>query len=225
MLLRANVLATGRSGCRPLLVETLFQMLAKGISPRVPEKGSVGASGDLAPLAHLALGMLGEGECLYKNRWVPSCEALSRCRHRARSACGQRRPGASEWNPMHGRGRRISVAPSRACGLAVGPLWSDGARSPARNARRLRRADSHRQASRRATRVRSPSTRASRRQRNPELASARRSASARCLLSPLYAASPRSRKSGPRPRPRNGGSGERDPPPTTRWYSPTRMKS
>jgi histidine ammonia-lyase len=76
MLLRANVLATGRSGCRPLLVETLFRMLAKGISPRVPEKGSVGASGDLAPLAHLALAMLGEGECFYKHHWVPSCEAL-----------------------------------------------------------------------------------------------------------------------------------------------------
>jgi histidine ammonia-lyase len=76
MLLRANVLAIGRSGCRPLLVETLLQMLASGISPRVPEKGSVGASGDLAPLAHLALAMVGEGESLYKGRWVSSCEAL-----------------------------------------------------------------------------------------------------------------------------------------------------
>jgi histidine ammonia-lyase len=76
MLLRANVLAIGRSGCRQVLVETLFEMLARGVLPRIPEKGSVGASGDLAPLAHLALAMLGEGECLYKGRWVPSSEAL-----------------------------------------------------------------------------------------------------------------------------------------------------
>jgi histidine ammonia-lyase len=76
MLLRANVLATGHSGCRALLVETLFSMLAQDIAPRIPEKGSVGASGDLAPLAHLALAMLGEGECLYQGKWMPSGEAL-----------------------------------------------------------------------------------------------------------------------------------------------------
>jgi histidine ammonia-lyase len=76
MLLRANVLATGRSGCRPILVEMLLCMLARGVSPRVPEKGSVGASGDLAPLAHLALAMMGEGDCRYQDRWMPSCEAL-----------------------------------------------------------------------------------------------------------------------------------------------------
>lgn len=77
MLLRANVLAAGYSGCRPLVVETLLRMLARGVSPRVPEKGSVGASGDLAPLAHLALGMIGEGQSLYKGQWMPSREALS----------------------------------------------------------------------------------------------------------------------------------------------------
>jgi histidine ammonia-lyase len=76
MLLRANVLATGYSGCRPVLVDTLFRMLSRGVSPRIPEKGSVGASGDLAPLAHLALAMLGEGQCLYKGQWMPSIEAL-----------------------------------------------------------------------------------------------------------------------------------------------------
>ncbi|HTA42080.1 MAG TPA: histidine ammonia-lyase [Bryobacteraceae bacterium] len=77
MLLRANVLATGYSGCRPVLVETLLGMLTRGVSPRIPEKGSVGASGDLAPLAHLALGMIGEGQSLYKGGWIPSREALS----------------------------------------------------------------------------------------------------------------------------------------------------
>lgn len=76
MLLRANVLATGHSGCRPLLIDALLCMLACDICPRIPEKGSVGASGDLAPLAHLALALIGEGECLYKGQWMPSLEAL-----------------------------------------------------------------------------------------------------------------------------------------------------
>jgi histidine ammonia-lyase len=76
MLLRANVLAAGYSGCRPLLIETLFEMLERGVSPRIPEKGSVGASGDLAPLAHLALAMIGEGRSLYQGSFIPSGEAL-----------------------------------------------------------------------------------------------------------------------------------------------------
>ncbi|HLH42443.1 MAG TPA: histidine ammonia-lyase [Bryobacteraceae bacterium] len=76
MLLRANVLATGCSGCRPLLVDTLFLMMAQEVYPRIPSKGSVGASGDLAPLAHLALAMIGEGECFYRGRRLPSAEAL-----------------------------------------------------------------------------------------------------------------------------------------------------
>ena len=76
MLLRANVLATGHSGCRPLVAETIFQMLAHRVTPRIPEKGSVGASGDLAPLAHLALAMIGEGHCFHAGQWRPSREAL-----------------------------------------------------------------------------------------------------------------------------------------------------
>jgi histidine ammonia-lyase len=62
MLLRANVLARGHSGARPALVDLLLAMLDRGVHPRVPEQGSVGASGDLAPLAHLALVLIGEGE-------------------------------------------------------------------------------------------------------------------------------------------------------------------
>lgn len=61
MLLRANVLAKGCSGIRPIVVEQLLAMLNAGIYPPVPEQGSVGASGDLAPLSHLALGLIGEG--------------------------------------------------------------------------------------------------------------------------------------------------------------------
>src|SRR3954469_2351330 len=61
MLLRANVIAKGYSGARPELVDLLCAMLEAGLHPPVPEQGSVGASGDLAPLAHLALSMIGEG--------------------------------------------------------------------------------------------------------------------------------------------------------------------
>jgi histidine ammonia-lyase len=62
MLLRANVLATGHAGCRPDLVDLLAGMLNAGLFPPIPEQGSVGASGDLAPLAHLALALIGEGD-------------------------------------------------------------------------------------------------------------------------------------------------------------------
>ena len=61
LLLRANTLALGHSGCRPLLVDRLLDFLRLGIHPVVPEQGSVGASGDLAPLAHLALPLIGRG--------------------------------------------------------------------------------------------------------------------------------------------------------------------
>ncbi|MDB4884585.1 MAG: Histidine ammonia-lyase [Gemmatimonadetes bacterium] len=64
MLLRANVIAKGFSGARPLLVDLLAGMLNAGLYPPVPEQGSVGASGDLAPLAHLALSLIGEGDLL-----------------------------------------------------------------------------------------------------------------------------------------------------------------
>ncbi len=62
VLLRANALARGNSGCRPKVVEALLDLLNAGIHPRVPAMGSVGASGDLAPLAHVALALIGEGE-------------------------------------------------------------------------------------------------------------------------------------------------------------------
>ena len=65
MLLRANVIAKGYSGARPVLVDLLAGMLNAGLYPPIPEQGSVGASGDLAPLAHLALAMIGEGD-LYR---------------------------------------------------------------------------------------------------------------------------------------------------------------
>ncbi|HVG28599.1 MAG TPA: histidine ammonia-lyase [Pyrinomonadaceae bacterium] len=78
MLLRANVLALGYSGARAAVVETLLAMLERGVVPVVPEKGSVGASGDLAPLAHLALAAIGEGEAFYEGERVAGGEAMRR---------------------------------------------------------------------------------------------------------------------------------------------------
>jgi histidine ammonia-lyase len=76
LLLRANTLAVGRSGCRPVVVERLLDLLRLGIHPVVPEQGSVGASGDLAPLAHLALPLIGRGHVESGGRIVASAEAL-----------------------------------------------------------------------------------------------------------------------------------------------------
>src|SRR5215204_178032 len=78
LLLRANVLAAGFSGARPLVIETLIAMLEKGVTPVIPAKGSVGASGDLAPLAHLALAAIGEGEVFYKAERLAAAIALDR---------------------------------------------------------------------------------------------------------------------------------------------------
>src|SRR5437879_5214447 len=80
MLLRANVLALGFSGIRFEIIEMLCQMLNRGVHPVVPEKGSVGASGDLAPLAHLALSLIGEGEAFSEGKRMQSGEALKRAK-------------------------------------------------------------------------------------------------------------------------------------------------
>ena len=80
LLLRANVLAQGYSGCRPVLIEALLRLLESGVTPVIPEKGSVGASGDLAPLAHLALTVIGEGEAFYRGERMPSAKALQRAK-------------------------------------------------------------------------------------------------------------------------------------------------
>jgi histidine ammonia-lyase len=76
LLLRANTLALGHSGCRPLLVDRLLAFLAAGIHPVVPEQGSLGASGDLAPLAHLALPLIGRGQVEFGGAIVPALIAL-----------------------------------------------------------------------------------------------------------------------------------------------------
>ena len=78
LLLRANALATGHSGTRVEVAELLLECLARGVLPRVPSRGSVGASGDLAPLAHLALPLIGEGEAWFDGELLPGGEALAR---------------------------------------------------------------------------------------------------------------------------------------------------
>jgi len=78
MALRAQVIAIGHSGVRARVVDLLIAMLNAGIHPRIPAQGSVGASGDLAPLAHLALSLIGEGEAYYEGALVESASALAR---------------------------------------------------------------------------------------------------------------------------------------------------
>lgn len=76
LLLRANALLKGFSGVRPVVVETLLALVNKRIHPVIPQQGSLGASGDLAPLSHLALVLMGEGEVYYKGERKPSLEVL-----------------------------------------------------------------------------------------------------------------------------------------------------
>lgn len=76
LLLRANVIALGYSGARPTVIDALLAMLERGVHPVVPEKGSVGASGDLAPLAHLALVVVGEGEAFFQGQRMMGRAAL-----------------------------------------------------------------------------------------------------------------------------------------------------
>ena len=80
LALRGNCLARGHSGLRLETLERMLDLLASGIVPLVPEKGSVGASGDLAPLAHVALALIGEGEVFYRGTRMTAREALKRAR-------------------------------------------------------------------------------------------------------------------------------------------------
>ena len=78
MVLKLMSLGRGASGVRPELVTLMEEMLARDVLPVIPEKGSVGASGDLAPLAHMAAAMIGEGEAVYQGQRLPGAEALAR---------------------------------------------------------------------------------------------------------------------------------------------------
>ncbi|HSE49447.1 MAG TPA: histidine ammonia-lyase, partial [Terriglobales bacterium] len=76
MLLRANSLAKGCSGVRPQVIDTFCEMLNRGVHPVVPSQGSVGASGDLAPLAHLGIVLMGEGEAVFEGKRQPAADAM-----------------------------------------------------------------------------------------------------------------------------------------------------
>jgi histidine ammonia-lyase len=78
MMLRANVLALGHSGVRPEVIELLLELLNRQVYPVIPERGSVGASGDLAPLSHIALLMIGEGDGFLQGERMPASAALKR---------------------------------------------------------------------------------------------------------------------------------------------------
>jgi histidine ammonia-lyase len=82
LALRANCLARGHSGLRLETLNLIIAMLDRGVAPLVPEKGSVGASGDLAPLAHVALALVGEGEAAYRGRTMPARTALRKAKLR-----------------------------------------------------------------------------------------------------------------------------------------------
>ncbi len=77
MLLRVNALVKGVSGIRLSTIKTLLEMLNKGVHPVIPRKGSLGSSGDLAPLSHMILVLMGEGEAEYKGKVMPGSEAMS----------------------------------------------------------------------------------------------------------------------------------------------------
>jgi histidine ammonia-lyase len=78
MLIRANVLAKGYSGIRPVVAERICALINRGVTPVVPSQGSVGASGDLAPLAHMAMVLIGEGEAEFEGAIMPGADALRR---------------------------------------------------------------------------------------------------------------------------------------------------
>src|SRR5512139_485021 len=75
---RINVHAHGNSGCRPEITQTLVEMLNKGVTPVVCQKGSVGASGDLAPMSQMALSLMGEGESYYQGQRMPTIDAMNK---------------------------------------------------------------------------------------------------------------------------------------------------
>ena len=76
LLVRANTLAKGHSGVRPLIIDTLLAMLRAGVYPVVPVQGSLGASGDLAPTAHIGLVLIGKGEAFCRGNRISGAEAL-----------------------------------------------------------------------------------------------------------------------------------------------------
>lgn len=95
MVLKINSLARGFSGIRLSVIEALMALVNAEVYPWIPAKGSVGASGDLAPLAHMSLLLLGEGQARWKGEWLPAKEALKKSRVNPDNAGGERGAGAA----------------------------------------------------------------------------------------------------------------------------------
>src|SRR5690348_663637 len=130
MLLRANALAKGTSGARIETVELLLDCLSRGVIPRVPSRGSVGASGDLAPLAHLALPLVGEGEAFYDGETMSGADALSAAGlepTRLAAKEGLSLINGTQFMAAYGalglvRARRLTKAADLACALSLEAL-------------------------------------------------------------------------------------------------------
>jgi histidine ammonia-lyase len=130
MLLRANALAKGTSGARIETVELLLACLARGVVPRVPSRGSVGASGDLAPLAHLALPLVGEGEAWHEGKLLSGADALAATGlepTRLAAKEGLSLINGTQFMAAYGalgvvRGRALARAADLACGLSLEAL-------------------------------------------------------------------------------------------------------
>jgi histidine ammonia-lyase len=130
MLLRANALAKGTSGARVETVELLLECLARDIVPRVPSRGSVGASGDLAPLAHLALPLVGEGEATYDGELMPGGDALAAAGLEPTQLAakeGLSLINGTQFMAAYGalglvRARRLAAAADLACALSLEAL-------------------------------------------------------------------------------------------------------
>ena len=151
LLLRANALATGVSGTRVEVAELLLECLVRGVLPRVPSRGSVGASGDLAPLAHLALPLIGEGEAWVDGELLAGQEALERAGLqplRLRAKEGLSLINGTQFMAAFGalgvvRARRLAVAADVACAVSLEALQgSRKAFSPAVQALRPLRGQS-----------------------------------------------------------------------------------
>jgi len=130
LLLRANALATGSSGTRVEVAELLVECLNRGVLPRVPSRGSVGASGDLAPLAHLALPLIGEGEAWVDGELVGGRDALARVGLepiRLHAKEGLALINGTQFMASFGalgvvRARRLAAAADIACALSIEAL-------------------------------------------------------------------------------------------------------
>ena len=147
ILLRANVLALGFSGIRPEVVDLLCEMLNRRVHPVVPEKGSVGASGDLAPLAHLALSLIGEGEVFFDGKRMASADALKRAKLKpAKLAAKEGLALLNGTQAMHAVGGLSILRAQRLANLAdvAGAMTLEGLRdTPAAFDSRLQNARPH----------------------------------------------------------------------------------